>query len=249
VAQFFGHHEWVETKVELDVAGEQLAARGRRTTAPGWRVLCADDPRSTGADGAQRGDDGDDEHAAALPALATGVGVTVVRTAGLDKHTTPPPPFTDASLIAAMCGVAKFVSDPRVKKILTEADGIGTPATRAGIIETLFERRYVERIGRTIVPTETGRALIRALPAVATTPDMTAIWEAAMRAIAEGKQSPDAFLERVRVQLEGLVAQGRGLGRVAVPAAVAPPARAPRPPSRPNSRPQSKPHRRRKAAP
>ncbi len=77
--------------------------------------------------------------------------------------------------------------DPAVKKILTEADGIGTPATRAAIIETLFERGYVERVGRAIVSTETGRALIRSLPEVATTPDMTAAWEAALRAIADGQ--------------------------------------------------------------
>jgi DNA topoisomerase-3 len=171
--------------------------------------------------------------------------VTVENAAVQDKRTSPLKPFTDASLIAAMCGVGKFVRDPRVKKILADADGIGTPATRAGIIETLFERGYVERVKKTIVSTETGRALIRSLPEVATTPDMTAVWEAAMRVIAEGQQSSDAFLERVRAQLEGLVAQGRALGRVAVPAGADAP---PRPPGPPKTPPSSNPHRRRKAA-
>jgi DNA topoisomerase-3 len=133
-----------------------------------------------------------------------------------------------------MCGVAKFVRSPAVKKILTEADGIGTPATRASIIETLFERGYVERVRRTVVSTETGRALVKSLPDVATTPDMTAVWEAAMRAIAERTQTLDAFLARVGAQLEQLVAEGRALGRIAVPAAsaAATPARRSAPPRR-----------------
>ena len=120
-----------------------------------------------------------------LPALAVGDAVTALRLTVEDKRTEAPKPFTDASLIAAMCGVAKFVRSPTVKKILTEADGIGTPATRAAIIETLFERGYAERVRRTIVSTETGRALVGNLPEVATTPDMTAVWEAAMRAVCE----------------------------------------------------------------
>jgi DNA topoisomerase-3 len=254
VAQFYGAHEWVETRLELDVAGERLAARGRRTTAAGWKILYADgaDSMANDAKTALEDGDGDDEResAAPLPALPPGAPVTVQRAAVLDKRTKPPKPFTDASLIAAMCGVAKFVSDPNVKKILTEADGIGTPATRAGIIETLFERRYVERVKRSIVSTETGRALIRTLPDVATTPEMTAVWEAAIRAIAEGKQSHGAFLERVKAQLEALVAQGRAVGRVAIPAAASPAAaRTPRASTRqPNSRPHPKPNRRRRNA-
>jgi DNA topoisomerase-3 len=252
LAQFYGAHEWVETRLELDLAGERLAARGRRTTAAGWKALYADSAGSSDAKTAQENSDGDEEREseAPLPALPPGSPVTVQRAAVLDKRTKPPKPFTDASLIAAMCGVAKFVSDPNTKKILTEADGIGTPATRAGIIETLFERRYVERVKRAIVSTETGRALIRTLPDVATTPEMTAVWEAAIRAIAEGKQSHGAFLERVKAQLEALVAQGRAVGRVAIPAAASPAAaRTPRASTRqPNSRPHPKPNRRRRNA-
>jgi DNA topoisomerase-3 len=248
LAQFFGPHESVETKVDLDVGGERLVARGRRTIADGWRVLSRDGARSgraEGEDGDGQGED-DGEIATALPELPLGALATVDDASVLDKQTSPPKPFTDASLIAAMCGVAKFVSDPKVKKILAETDGIGTPATRAGIIETLFERGYVARVKKTIVSTDTGRALIQSLPEVATTPDMTAVWEAAMRAIAEAQQSSGAFLEGVRAQLEGLVAQGRALGRVAVPDARAPAARTPRAPSRTDLRARPKPHRRKK---
>ena len=221
LAQFYAAHEFLQTTIELDVAGERLAASGRQTTALGWKGIYAD----AGAPGeapAER--DKERESVAPLPYLAAGEIVTVEGAAVQGKRTQPPKPFTDASLIAAMCGVAKFVSRPDVKKILTEADGIGTPATRATILETLFERGYAERVKRTIVSTETGRALVQSLPEVATTPDMTAVWEAAMRAVQGGTQTLDAFLARVGAQIRQLVADGRALGCIAVP---------PRPPPSP----------------
>jgi DNA topoisomerase-3 len=115
-----------------------------------------------------------------------------------------------------MCSIAKVVHNPQIKKILSDADGIGTPATRAAIIETLFTRAYIRREKKAIVSTPTGRALIDSLPEVATTPDMTAVWEAAMRSITEGQQSLDAFLARVTAQLRQLVDQGRALGHIIV---------------------------------
>jgi DNA topoisomerase-3 len=219
-AQFFGPHEYLQTRVEMDVAGERFTATGRQLVAAGWKALSsdvADDERAEGG----REEEKDDAPNALLPALKLGDSVVAAEVTVSDKQTQPPKPFTDASLMAAMCGVAKFVSSPSVKKILTESDGIGTPATRAAIIETLFERGYVERVKKNILSTETGRALIRSLPEVSTTPDMTAVWEAAMRAIHDGSQPLDAFLGRVGVQLTQLVEQGRALGQIAVPSVVA----------------------------
>jgi DNA topoisomerase-3 len=77
----------------------------------------------------------------------------------------------------------------------------------------------VSRAKKNIVSTATGRALIKGLPAVATTPDMTAVWEAAMRSITDGEQTLDAFLSRVNGQLQQLIDQGRALGQVTVPSA------------------------------
>jgi len=217
VAQFYAPQEYVQTKVTLLIAGESFMATGRQVLTPGWKVLSAADqaPHDANSDeGAQRGEL---DPSAPLPPLAKGEPISASQVVVLDKKTQPPKPFTDASLIAAMCQVAKFVADPKVQRVLTETDGIGTPATRAAIIETLFQRGYIARDKKAIVSTETGRALIRCLPSVATTPDMTAVWEAAMRAICDGTQSLDAFLSRVGSELTTLVAQGRALGRIAVP--------------------------------
>jgi DNA topoisomerase III len=243
LAQFYPAHEYLQTKVTLDAAGETFTATGRQVLAAGWKALWVDAP--TG-DASQRDQAEKSERDAAppLPSLGEGDPVTAFDVAVGDKTTQPPKHFTDSSLIAAMCAVAKFVSSPHIKKILSETDGIGTPATRAAIIETLFERGYVSRDKRTIVSTETGRALIGCLPEVATTPDMTAVWEAAMRAITDGSQSLDAFLTRIGAELGAMVAQGRALGRITVPprpVPSAPRARAARPSRRPSRTPTKSP--------
>jgi DNA topoisomerase-3 len=214
LAQFYPHHDYLETKVEVEIAGERFAATGGQILAAGWKALAAD---VADDDGASDDSPARESGIAPLPRLAPGDPLTAIEVTIGDKQTQPPKAFTDASLMAAMCGVGKFVTNPNIKKILTETDGIGTPATRAAIIETLFERGFAARIKKTIVPTETGRALVAALPEVATTPDMTAVWEAAMRAITEGHQSLDAFLSRICAQLGALVTQGRALGQISVP--------------------------------
>lgn len=218
LAQFYPPHEYVQTEVAIDVAGERFVARGREVTTIGWKKVLTEIPDDTAEPIAKPSRDSDPT--TPLPRLAEGEALTVTDAAVAEKKTQPPKPFTDASLIAAMCGVAKFVADPRVKKILTESDGIGTPATRAAIIETLFARGFVTRTQSAIVSTETGRALVACLPQVATTPDRTALWEAALRAIADGTGSLDAFLARVGSELADLVAQGRAQGSITVPAAV-----------------------------
>jgi DNA topoisomerase-3 len=118
-----------------------------------------------------------------------------------------------------MTGIARFVDDPKIKQLLRETDGIGTPATQAQIIQTLFDRRFIEKRGRQLQSTPVGRALIQTLPALATKPDMTALWEAAMRRISDGQMPLSGFLDAVVEQLRELVASGRALGSLRVPRA------------------------------
>jgi DNA topoisomerase-3 len=116
-----------------------------------------------------------------------------------------------------MTGIARFVSNPQIKQLLRETDGIGTPATQAAIIQTLSDRRYIEEKKRQVFSTSTGRALIAALPDVATQPDMTALWESVLRKISDGAGSLERFLEGVRVQLGQLVASAKARGRLHLP--------------------------------
>jgi DNA topoisomerase-3 len=213
LAQFYSPHEYLMAMLELDIAGERFAATGRQLVAPGWKALSADVPDD---EPAAKHRDAESNASAPLPRLQAGDRVMALQATVAAKQTQLPKPFNDASLIPAMCAVAKFVTNPNIEKLLAEADGIGTPATRAAIIETLFERGYVAREKKTIVSTRTGRSLTQSLPEVATTPDMTALWEAATRAITDGQQTLEAFLGRVSAQLEQLVQQGRALGQITV---------------------------------
>ncbi|HLX78435.1 MAG TPA: DNA topoisomerase III, partial [Acidimicrobiales bacterium] len=212
VAQFYPHFEFHQTQIELDVAGERFAASGRQPLAEGWRRVIAAPP-------AERDDaDASDESASpktVLPLLQDGEQITVARVAIDEKKTAPPKRFTDATLVQAMTGIARFVADPKIKQLLRETDGIGTPATQAAIIQTLYDRKFIEKKGRHIVSTSIGRALIQILPTVATTPDMTALWEAAMKKIATGDMPLAAFLDGVLRQLGELISRGRARGPLA----------------------------------
>jgi DNA topoisomerase-3 len=219
LAQFYPDHLFNVGRLELDVAGEVFVATGRQTLRPGWRATL----RPTDATAAQQAATGDDAGAetpeTALPALAKGDAVTVARAETLARKTSPPKRFTDGSLIEAMTGIARYVTNPQIRQILRETDGIGTEATRAETIEILFRRGFLEKKGRQVHSTETGRLLIATLPALATTPDMTAVWEAALRKIADGGMQLGEFLDRVLAQLRGVVETGKRTGPMAVPGA------------------------------
>jgi DNA topoisomerase-3 len=116
-----------------------------------------------------------------------------------------------------MTGISRFVTNPQVKQLLRETDGIGTPATQAAIIQTLFDRHYIGEIRRQIVSTATGRALIRALPDVATQPDMTALWEATLRKVHDGRAGLAGFLDAVERQLAELITRARATGVLQLP--------------------------------
>ncbi len=210
--QFYPVCEWTETTVELEAAGERFVAKARRTKASGWKLLQSAGTGDASDDAPKPPRSGD------FPAIEVGTTLPVTSASADERKTQPPKPFTDASLITAMCAIARYVANPDLKKILHDKDGIGTPATRAAIIETLFERGYVERAKKTIRSTPTGRALIKALPEVATQPDMTAVWEAAMQAIQDGRKSLDEFLGRVSDELTELVSKGKALGKLQVAA-------------------------------
>ena len=123
----------------------------------------------------------------------------------VNKKTQPPKPFTDATLLSAMTGIARFVQDKELKKILRETDGLGTEATRAGIIELLFKRGFLIKKGRNIHSTEAGRILIQALPDIATQPDMTAHWEAQLNDISQKQATYQQFMHSLSQMLPDLV--------------------------------------------
>jgi DNA topoisomerase III len=223
IGQFLPPHEYAQLRIDLDVGGRRLVASGRETTRLGWRVAS---PRVVEGE--------DDPKESSLPALEPGEVVSVAEVEVARRESEAPKAFTDATLMQAMVHVAAHVEDPRVKAVLADADGLGTPATRPAIIETLFERGYVERRGKSIVSTAIGRALVASLPAALTRPDMTAEWEASMRAIAEGGETLEGFLEKRASELAGLL--GDAKARRLPPPPPPPPSTGPRAPTASGSR-------------
>jgi DNA topoisomerase-3 len=216
VAQFYGPFEYNQTQLVVDVAGVRFGASGRQPLSEGWRAVLA--PSSGDVDEADKLDE-EDPAKVTLPLLQKGEQVHARSVVMAERKTTPPKRFTDATLVQAMTGIARFVADPKIKQMLRETDGIGTPATQAQIIQTLYDRQFIAKKGRQIVSTPVGRALIQILPTVATTPDMTALWEAAMKRIATSDMPLGAFLEGVLKQLAELISRGRARGPLVVPGA------------------------------
>lgn len=191
--QFYPPFEYNDSKVLLRLAGGLFQAKARRILKAGWKALLGVE------------EDDDEEKAGTLPALKKGEQLLCERGELLEKMTQPPKPFTDATLLAAMTGITRYVQDPEIRKTLRETDGLGTEATRAGIIDLLFKRRFLVRQGKSIKATPTGRALVQVLPASATTPDMTALWEQSLGQIAERHGSYQQFMGPLTEQLHGLV--------------------------------------------
>ena len=125
-----------------------------------------------------------------------------------ERKTQPPQPFTDATLLSAMTNIARFVSDAELRKTLRETDGLGTEATRASILDTLFRRDYLQRDKRFIRATGKGKALISALPDSIRTPDRTAVWESTLEAIHRGEADPRQFIAGLQEEIAALINRG-----------------------------------------
>ncbi len=140
-----------------------------------------------------------------LPLVKKGDPVTCTDAKLIEKQTSPPAHFTDATLLGAMTGIARYVNDPAIKKVLRETDGIGTEATRAGIIELLFIREYLVRKGKEIRATNIGLQLITSLPQSMGYPDMTAHWESQLEAICQREISYGNFMQPMTQGLQQLI--------------------------------------------
>mgnify|MGYP003670324775 CR=1 FL=1 len=124
--------------------------------------------------------------------------------------TLPPKPYTQGELVKAMKGVAKLVTDSRLKQKLKETTGIGTEATRAGIINGLLARGYLVKKGRAIRASDAACTLIDTVPAAITDPGTTAIWEQALDMIEAGQMTLDTFINKQSAWVAQLVQQYRG---------------------------------------
>ncbi len=216
VALFLPEYRYKALSAVVDLGGETWKATGRQDIDPGWKRLY-------GTASVSEDDEDDEEGKAPLPDMKTGDPVQGTGGQVQVKQTKPPARFTDGTLIDAMSNVHKFVTDPEARAKLKETSGLGTEATRAGTLETLIKRDYLQKKGKQLISTTKGRALIRFLEQRGlrefADPITTAKWEDLLSAVAEGRVPADRFLaavvESVTTAIVTMKAETAGIAGVA----------------------------------
>lgn len=193
--QFYGPHKYQEQVAKIDIAGGEFVAKGKTSQDLGWLALTKN----------QNNTSDDNKNDTLLPQLTKGELLKCTDSQLMDKQTSAPKHFTEATLLAAMTGISRYVQDRNIKLILKETDGLGTEATRASIIDLLFKRQFMQKVGKEVHATETGKALINALPSETTYPDMTATWEADLDKIAQRQLRYDGFMQPLTESIARLI--------------------------------------------
>ena len=180
-------------------AGQEFTAKGKTVLAEGWKGF----ERRFMATLKKKADTEDDEENALsldVPPFAEGQTFDNPQAAVTEHFTTPPKPHNEASLLSAMERAGNEETDPDA-----ERRGLGTPATRAAIIEKLVKGGFVERKGKQLIPTKSGIELVCVLPEVLTSPQLTADWENNLTQIAKGNADPDSFMAGIETMTRELV--------------------------------------------
>ena len=177
----------------FDCCGHSFTAKGKRVISEGWREI----DRIFRASLKEKPADGDGD---ALPDFTEGQTFDGAEVAVTEHFTQPPKPYTEDTLLSAMenAGKADTPED-------AERKGLGTPATRAAIIEKLVTAGFVERKGKSLIPTKAGINLVTVLPEPLTSPMLTAEWEQKLTEIAKGGADPDTFMDGIRTMVQEIV--------------------------------------------
>lgn len=181
---FMPDHVYDAVKITVDIDGETFTATGKTVVEQGWKETAKE---------------------TTLPTLKSGDKTVCTDAAVEAKKTQPPKRFTDGTLVEAMANIHTIIEDENIRKVLKENAGIGTEATRAGIIENLVKRGFLERKNGAIVSTPKGRALVQSLPDDVKSPVLTAQFETALSDVATGKAAADKFIRSIEQFVKALV--------------------------------------------
>ena len=194
IAQFYPAQEFLSTKVELSAGGEMFTASGKVILQQGWKSLYQNDAKD------------DEEEQQSLPDMQQGDSVEFAGGKIVEGVTKPPARFTPATLLKAMKEIHKYVHDKELAASLKECSGIGTEATRAGMIDELEKRGFIKKAGKNFVPTEIASSMCRILPESLIYPDLTARWEDALDKIGKQEMSLADFGTQQKRFLDELLA-------------------------------------------
>ena len=190
--------EYDEVKLTINIGGESFYAKGKVVKSEGWKALY----------GKSFGDDEEEEaenKAQNLPDLKKGAKLPVLNLKVGTGKTRPPARYTEATLLTAMENPSKQISDKNLKAVIQTTSGLGTPATRADIIEKLFDNFSIERVGKEIHPTAKGKQLIKIVPPDLKSAELTAKWEQQLQNISKGTQDMKSFIAEMKKYASSLV--------------------------------------------
>ena len=178
-------YEYEQTTVTVNIGKETFSAKGNITKSKGWKMLYDNL--------------NDDEDSQELPHLNKGDNIIIKSVNKVKKQTTPPARFNEATLLSAMESPQKYINiEKDAAKTLNETGGLGTVATRADIIEKLFNSFVIEKKGKDIYPTSKGKQLIELVPKDLKSPLLTAKWESQLDQIAKGKRDNLSFIKEMK---------------------------------------------------
>ncbi|MBT3274375.1 MAG: DNA topoisomerase III [Spirochaetales bacterium] len=184
------------TKLIVEINGERFAAHGSSVTDPGWRRVES-----------YRADSGGEEiHEQTLGKREKGETVIAEKVKAKQSFSKPPARYTEATLLGAMENPGKFIKSKELKESISRG-GLGTPATRAEIIEKLISSGYIEREGKSLQPTPRGTELLELIPGPLRSPVLTAEWEQRLVQIEKGRESAGKFSQDIRKNAVDLVAE------------------------------------------
>jgi len=182
---FYPVARYKATRVITGAGTENFLSRGKVELDQGWKKVYAFQEKK-----------GEEEQT--LPPLSKDEQVHMEEAQILEKQTKPPHRYTEATLLTAMEKAGRFVEDREMQTILKAAGGIGTPSTRAAVIERLLGVGYIERKKKTLFPTAKGEALINMVPEEVKSPELTARWEQGLLEIEAGQAAPDNWLDAIK---------------------------------------------------
>ena len=209
IAEFYPDCEISTTTVMGKAADIEFKASGKQILKPGWRVVeqrpgQGGPAASAGSEGGDSETQGDGAELKIMPAFTKGESGPHAPSLK-ETWTTPPKPYTEATLLRAMETAGKLVDNEELRDALKE-NGIGRPSTRAAIIETLFKRNYIRRERKSLYPTDTGRSLIATIhEELLKSAELTGIWERKLRQIEKGEYEAQAFIDELKAMVTDVV--------------------------------------------
>ena len=199
LAVFYPYYRYETTKVYAEAEQETFLSKGTVVLEEGWQAVEKALVPAAAAKKKKK-----DEEEQKLPVLTEGEQRKIEKAVVQKKKTKAPTPYTESSLLSAMENAGRFVEDEALKEQMKDS-GLGTPATRAAIIERLLTVGYIVRKGKNLIPTEKGMKLIEVVPIEMSSPQTTGKWEKGLSSISKGNMTEEKFMASIRRYVQFLI--------------------------------------------